>query len=64
MWNVSQENAHYLLGFVLDVFFAVGSAGAYAMAIDTKDRFLACLIAISVTISCVGAATCLGAFLS
>jgi hypothetical protein len=58
MWSMSQANAHYLLGFVLDVFFAVGSKVVYRMALDTKDRFLARLGAISFALSCVGAAFC------
>jgi hypothetical protein len=40
--------------FVLDVFFAVGSAGLYMMALADEDRFLAGYSAISFALSCVG----------
>lgn len=59
---MSQENAHYLLGFALDAFFAAGSITVYRMALVTKDRLLARLGAISVAVSCVGATICLGGF--
>ena len=55
---MSSAQEYYLLAFMLDVFFAVGSGTLYIWALRAEDSLLAGGSAFSFAVACVGAALC------
>ena len=56
MGTMSPENANYLVCFMLDICFAVGSGILYTLGLHTEDRLLAGCSAFCYALSCVGSA--------